>query len=398
MREITAQIADETDSNTYVYTYMYNCEKGIYESPSLKSRGEVEIFDRPFDHSTSYENAFAARELNLESLLSINDTKKNSLLINISESEKEKILKRVFSYELSPDVQNFTEDYKVLFGKRSEFLWKWLGVVYREAGVTLSTVEPKYLDSVTDTKILFTMLFSILDDTSEFYKDEELLENLLSIISNNSKKSIIDQDNRLVFFKKLWNHFTHELAKLPRYEEFTDMFTYDFNQVINSVRFCYLMNKKPEYMNLQEMEIFGSYNMIVFLLNGIDLMASPKFDEEDLPHIRTIFWNSQQMARIGNWLSTWKREIKEEDVSSGVFAYALSNNIISIDELKNMNEEEIVKKIEDSNMYEYFTCLWKERFDSIRKIKVSIKSVDIDQYIKGLETLIKLHLASEGHK
>jgi hypothetical protein len=154
-------------------------------------------------------------------------------------------------------------------------------------------------------------------------------------------------------------------------------------------------------MNLQEMEFYGSFNMIVYVLNGIDLMASPNFDKKDLPHLRTVFWNAQQMARIGNWLSTWKREIKEEDVSSGVFAYALSNNILSIDELKklnNLDEKYIIEKIENSGMLEYFEKNWMKSYENIKNNKDKIKSVDINQYMNGLENLIKLHLASEGFK
>jgi hypothetical protein len=355
------------------------------------------MWDRPVDHITSFENACSAREFNLENMLNSFELESRSkLMVNISDKDREKILEKVFTYNLSPKIKEFSLEYEDLFGKRSNFLWKWLGVVYRDSGVSLSTIDKDLVDSVTDTKILLTMLFSILDDVSEFYKDKKLLEELLLIICENSIKKT--HNKKLLFFKKLWETFKKDIDGYPRYNEFKEMFDYDFNQMIDSVRFCYLMNQKPEYINLLEMEIHSSYNMIVFLLNGIDLMASTSFDKKDLPHLRTIFWNAQQMARIGNWLSTWKREVKEQDVSSGVIAYALSNNILSIDDLKNLGENDIIKRIENSNMYEYFTVSWKQKFENIKKFKDKIKSVDINKYIQGLETLIKLHLASEGFK
>ncbi|HEC72701.1 MAG TPA: hypothetical protein ENI36_03755 [Thermoplasmatales archaeon] len=385
-------------NNTYMYTYTISYEKDIYNTPSLNANLDHNVLGSPLQSEFTLYNAFSAREVQLEEILSDSIKEPKTIMTKISQSEKEKILEKVFKYELSPVVQDFVGGYNRLYGKRSNFLWKWLGVVYRESGVALSTVDPKYTDSVTDTKILFTMLFSILDDTSEYYKDEKLMEDLLSILSNNFDKKKIEKNEQLMFFKKLWDYFQNEIKKYPRYHDLKDMFQYDLNQMMNSVRYCYLMNKKPEYINLQEMEIFGSYNMIVFILNGIDLLASPDFDKKDLPYLRTIFYNAQQMARIGNWLSTWKREIKEEDVSSGVFAYAFSNNIIHPDELKNLEEDEIIKRIENSGMLEYFIGSWKENYDNIKKYKKSIKSVDIDKYISGLENLIKLHLASEGFK
>ena len=398
MTKENTQASYEMEQNRYIYTCMYNCEKGIYEQPSLNSNSGALMLDNCFDHSVSYENAFAARELQLERLLTkCKNESPKTLMTNISKNEKENILEKVFSYELTPNVKKFAEEYKQMYGKRSDFLWKWLGVVYRDTGVTLSTVNTKYLDSITDTKIIFTMLFSILDDVSEFYKDGELMEELLEIICENNSTNPY-KNRKTAHFKKLWNHFNKEIQKLPRYDDFKDMFNYDLKQMVNSVRFSYLMNEKPQYMNLQEMEFYGSFNMIVFLLNGIDLMASPDFDEKELTHMRTVFWNAQQMARIGNWLSTWKREVEEDDVCSGVFAYALSKNVITVDDLNNMKGDKIIKKIENSDMQDYFINTWQDKFDNIKDLKSSIKSVDMNQYIKGLETLIKLHMASEGFK
>ena len=104
------------------------------------------------------------------------------------------------------------------------------------------------------------------------------------------------------------------------------------------------------------------------------------------------------MARIGNWLSTWKREIKEEDVCSGVLAYALSHKILELDDIKQLNEDEIIEKIEDSDAYQYFDSSWKQNYDKINGLKDTVKSVDMDKYIAGLENVFKFHMASEGLK
>jgi len=354
--------------------------------------------DSCYNENISIGNAFTVREITSETLLNSKKLDLHNIFTSkITEGEKNKILEKVFSYQLSPKIKQFAQDYQQIYGKRNDFLWKWLGVVYRDSGVALSTVDPNYLEKVTDTKIIFTMLFSILDDVSEFYKDEYLMEELLEIVCTNQIKNDTDNE-QIIYFKKLWDHFNDEIKEFPRYKDFKEIFEYDLRQMVNSVRFSYLMNKKPEYINLQEMEFYGSFNMIVFLLNGIDLMASPDFDEKELPQIRTVFWNAQQMARIGNWLSTWKREIKEEDVSSGVFAYAFTKKILTVDDLKNMEEEEIIQKIEKSDMADYFADSWQNKFDNIKNLKTTIKSVDIEQYINGLEKLITLHLASEGYK
>lgn len=399
MNEFEAPENMKMMDSRYIYTCTYNCEKGIYDPSEISPVLKTNMFETSFDHSISFDTAFSAREFNLEDILKkIQTESPKAILAEINQNEKENILEKVFSYKLSSNVTKFAKEYEELFGKRSNFLWKWLGVVYKESGVTLSTIDTKYLDSITETKILFTMLFSILDDVSEYYKDEKLMEDLLDIFTNNFTKKISAKNKEIYFFERLYDHFIKEMKKLPRFKEFKDMFEYDMSQIANSVRYCYLMNKNPEYLNLQEMEVFGSYNMIVYLLNGIDLMVSSKFDIKELPQMRTIFWNAQQMARIGNWLSTWKREVTEDDVSSGVFAYAFSHKILKVEDLKNLEEHEIIQKIENSGMQDYFQNLWIEKFENIKNLKDSVKSVDINQYIQGLETLIKLHMASEGFK
>ncbi|GAH10461.1 unnamed protein product, partial [marine sediment metagenome] len=117
-----------------------------------------DMFSKPLDQSISFENASTARELLLENIINpLKPELQVSSNIKIGDREKEKILERVFKYELSETVQNFVDRYDQVFGKRSSFLWKWLGVVYKDSGVALSTIDPRLLESVTDTKILFTM-------------------------------------------------------------------------------------------------------------------------------------------------------------------------------------------------------------------------------------------------
>ncbi len=63
------------------------------------------------------------------------------------------------------------------------------------------------------------------------------------------------------------------------------------------------------------------------------------------------------MARIGNWITTWKRELKEGDLSSGVFAYAVSKNVVNSEELKKLNEDEIISRIENSGVIEQLVSI-----------------------------------------
>jgi len=316
----------------------------------------------------------------------------------LGDFNKQEILERVKQFELSDDVKYFVNEYERVFNDRNGFIWKWLGPLYKETGVTLSTVNHNFLDSITDKKIILTMLATILDDISDVHQDKELLDAAIDILNNKKLEKKFDNNEKISLISRMWEYLILELSKFPRFKEFKDIFMYDFQQFVNCINYSYLVNNNPNMINIHEMENYDCHNMIVFLLNGIDLMVSPDFDKNDLPKLRNAFWYAQQMARIGNWLSTWKREVKEKDFSSGVFAYAFENNIIDSSEIGKLSDEEIVRRIENSGMKEYFMGVWKENYSKLASLKDKIQSVDMDVYIKGLENVIKFHMASEGMK
>jgi len=169
-------------------------------------------------------------------------------------------------------------------------------------------------------------------------------------------------------------------------------------QMINSMYYSCLVNLHPFSINFTENRIYTASNMIVYLYIDTDLMASPSFDINELGKLREMLWYVQQMARIGNWITTWKRELKERDFSSGVFAYAISKGILRSEELGKLDESENIRRIENSGITEQLFSIWKENQRKAISISENLKSVDGSALLKGFENLMKFHLASEGFK
>ena len=309
---------------------------------------------------------------------------------------KKEILEKIGNYDLSEKIIYYANEYDEIFGNRNKFLWKFMGAIFEEKGIVLSTVDEKYFKSVTDSKIILTILVCILDDVADLNQDKTLLNEMIEIMKIDSDKNPSNKKLKLV--KELWNDLISELKKYPRYEEFIDIFMFDLKQTINALDYSYLINKNPEIINLSEVKNYDSHNMIVFLMNGIDLMASTSIDKRDLPPLRKAFWHAQQMARVGNWLSTWRREVKEKDFSSGVFAYIFSNNIIKCEEIEKLSDEEIIRKIEQSDINSYFFDLWEKNFKQLKSLKSEIKSVDMNRYCTGFENVLKYHMSTVGYK
>jgi len=101
------------------------------------------------------------------------------------------------------------------------------------------------------------------------------------------------------------------------------------------------------------------------------------------------------MAKISNWLSTWKREVERGNFISGVFSYLVSSGLIFPYELIDLNENEVTEVVEMFGVHDYLIKLWKENYEKIKVIRANIKSLDVDLFLNGLEKLLKFHLVTE---
>ena len=82
--------------------------------------------------------------------------------INIlNDFDKKEILLKISNFELSKDFLNYFQEYEMIFKERNIFLYKFLGKIFKETGVTLSTVDKRYSNSITDDKLFLTMICCI---------------------------------------------------------------------------------------------------------------------------------------------------------------------------------------------------------------------------------------------
>jgi len=272
------------------------------------------------------------------------DLKKNSLLkyYNFSLNEQKKypvvtgVLKEmtpegikkeigeVTNFELPVELKKWVEEYEKV-ADRDEFLWKWLYKMFKI--VHLPCVPKDKEHALLNIKLLFTMFVTLLDDVADQTRNKKLLERLLEIpFKKNSKVkglSVKDQ-NFYDFSLKLWNSILRLMKKdLPKYSRYREIFEFDLFQALNEMRYACLLNDHPYIINKKEYWAFLPYNMCLYVYSDMDVMTAENFEVKKFGVLREIVWNIQITARIGNWLSTWKRELKEEDLSNIIFAYYL---------------------------------------------------------------------------
>jgi hypothetical protein len=308
-------------------------------------------------------------------------------------------LRAVRRTDLPPRVEELAAGYERHLGDRNRFLWKWIHSLFPT--FTLSSVANDRAEHVRTQKAVLTMYVTILDDLLEKHGDDRTFEEACRLwndrLDADPARAAVDGDT-FAFIERVWRTFEEGVRDAPRYDEFANVFEYDCQQIINAIRYSALLNEDAWIANLTGATRYGSHNMVMFPYADIDLMYSPTFDLGDFGAVRDLLWDLQELARIGNWLTTWRREVTEGDHTAGVVVAALQDEVVTPEELRSNDPEAIIETITDHGIEERFRRRWRTHYRSVRQRDTTAETVDLDRLVAGMETVFEYHLASEGLK
>ncbi|WP_254764653.1 hypothetical protein [Natrinema marinum] len=308
--------------------------------------------------------------------------------------------------ELPDTVLPLIDSYDETAADRDRFLWRWLYHLF--PSVRLSCVDDGRARAVRNAKLVATIFAVVADDVAEQHGDRATFDELTKIPFDDrrSDPSRRDVDGETVrFLTAVWDEFEALYESGPRSAEFAELFRFDLRRVFRAVEYSYLVNDNPALVSERELWAHDVHNMMLFVYADIDLANAPSFDARELSLLRRICDRTQRMARIGNWVSTWKRELAEGDCSSGVVVHALENGIVSPDRIREIRREpteeavaSVVDTIDESGVEDHFLERWNAEYEHASEFVPEIDSVDLEAYLEGFERLLRYHLASEGFK
>ena len=305
---------------------------------------------------------------------------------------------RIAHVDLPEPVATLADEYDQHFGDRDRFLWRWIYSLFPE--FTLSSVSADHMSHVRTQKTVLTMYVTVLDDLIEHHDDTQTFEEARRLtrdsVPPDPERAAVDPE-QFAFIERLWRTFEDGVADAPRYQEFADIFEYDIQQTTNAMEYSAVINRHPHVANLSGARQYDAHNMVMFPYADVHLMYSPTFELEDFGPIRDLLWDLQEMARIGNWLTTWEREITEGDYTAGIVVLALQEGIVTPTELRESGQA-VVEKIKAHDIEQRFYDRWTDRYESVRACDHNADSVDCTALVAGMETVFEYHLASRGHK
>jgi len=306
--------------------------------------------------------------------------------------------------EFSPRLSAVVDLYNESTVARDEFVWRWHRSLAPE--FTLSSVPAEHRQRVADLKTIASVFVTVLDDLAETHNDTTTFREAAKVpfehkSVEHDREGVRTDD--LAIAEEVWATLAADLADAPRRSEYRRLLEYDVEQVVNSMRYAGLVNDDLDALNPDEVDRFDAYNMMAFLYADIDLMFSPGFDRSELGAFRRVTDRAQRMARIGNWLSTWERELAEGDVSSGVVARALAEGVVDRATLaacpdSKATRERTVAAVREAGIEEDLQSEWLAYRKEALELADAVDSVDLVEYVVSADTVTQYHLASRGLK
>ena len=308
------------------------------------------------------------------------------------------VLDRVDNVRLPEPVASLAERYDALFEERDRFLWRWIYSLF--PAFTLSTVPEAHARHVRAQKTVLTMYVTVLDDLVEHHDDRRTFEEARQLCCDPEtvdRDRVNVTDEQFALIEELWETFADGIGDAPRHDEFADVFDYDMRQTTNAMHYSAVVNRHPRIANLDGARRYDAHNMVMFPYADVDLMYSPSFSLADFGTLRDLLWDLQELARIGNWLTTWEREVREGDYTAGVVVLALEEGVVTPETLQH-SPEEAVQAIQNGNVEARFRQRWRTKHADVRSREFDTESVDLRGLVDGMETVFEYHRASRGHK
>lgn len=252
------------------------------------------------------------------------------------------------------------------------FLFNWLKSIYDF--FYFPSIDKKYAESLSEIKTKLTIYDVLLDDLADnkSLRDKKKLERACNIPWDGSEF----KDEYLEAMRKIWVDCQNSIKKYPRFSEFEELFYYDLEQIISSMKYSYFVNTH-NITSYRELKEYVHHGVMVIVHGDLDLMCSPKFETEELSSVRTILHAAQNICHIGNMLATYEKEVKEHDFSSPIITYAIEEGIISNKMIEKNPGKAVseIKKVKD-----HFEERVKNNFEIIEQKKKKAKTVSAKKF------------------
>jgi hypothetical protein len=268
--------------------------------------------------------------------------------------------------------------------------------------ITLPSVPESAREHLAATKLLNVLFTTLLDDIADEWHDESMFRLALRVSVGGRPVEDCPPHRRayMELVHDVWNEMWARAATCPRYAEIEPFLRFDYGRIIASLEYALLLNqpatRRMSVSNLVEYAVHGSHNLTMVFMAMLDIAASPDFDAAELGAVRAAAWEAQLMARLGDTMMTWRREVEQGDRSSGAIAFGLEQGVVTVDDLMSRSGRELRDAIGESGFVEHFQAEWLEHRRRLARCLDGVRSIDGAAMLRNADALLELHLAFDG--
>ena len=302
----------------------------------------------------------------------------------------------IWKKSLSSNARRWIAEYERV-GTRELYLWQWC--LHGIELTTLPSVSQPICTALCDTKLLSVIVCVLFDDVADEIHDVDWLNDLIDVVRA-PREAIAAQNPRIrehiTTTRELWGEYTERVRQLPAYSEMAPIWQFDIEQFLTAMRYGQLVNQFPDLANPTEHDVYTPHNMLMVSFGTLDMMGSDGVATEDRGAIREALWHSQAMGRVGNVLSTWRREVENRDFSNRMVCQALSEGAVRPGDLEDLPADELKRLLLAERFEDELMDKWKRHRHVSHEVAKRVRSIDLRPVLAAHDRFFEMHLGCIG--
>lgn len=281
-------------------------------------------------------------------------------------------------------------------------MWGWLDAVLPE--FQLDCVPPRYREVAHEGRLLVSVYVTALNDLSDRRSDRTAFEAAARIPVEGPPDPGSPADEPAVrVAADAWETLVDRLADAPNFEYYRATLRGALEDSATAQRHSVGVADDPGSATYEECLTAQSSTMCMDALATVDLICSPGFDPTDETELREAIRLVEPLGRIGNWLTTWERELAEGDLANGVVVRAVEGGAVSPSDVTRARTNPefrptFAEQIREAGVERAIDRDRERRYRRATERTWEASSVDLDAFVRAMGTVWSFHEASRGHK